>query len=152
MHFVIYLYIVSIPCSPPLVPVLKEIIQSIIYHSYCNKTNFNIIIVTMLLTCNWPNSSKVIPVHNLSTTRGTCYIHLITLDLIFLIYVQCQSRWSCCLMPKSVAAGLRASWVRIPMRVWIFISYVCCVGSGLCDRLTARSEQSHRMCVSSYCA
>jgi hypothetical protein len=106
-------------------PCTERDIQSILCHSYWYKTNYNIIIITMPLTCNWPNSFKVNPLHALSTTRATCYTHLATLDLIFLIFVQYQSRWSCCLMRKSAAAGLRVSRVRIPMGAWLLISCVC---------------------------
>lgn len=119
------MYHVSIPCSPPLVPVLREreIIQSTLYQAYCNETNFNIFVLTMPLICNWPSY----PVHALSTTRATCYAHLITLDLIFLIIIHCQSRWSCCLRRKSAAARLWVLRVRIPMRTWISMSCDCCV-------------------------
>jgi len=29
----------------------------------------------------------------------------------------------------------------------MLVSCVCCVGSGLCDELIARSEESYRMCA-----
>ena len=88
------------------------------------------------------NSFKVIPVHALSTTRDTCYAHLTTLDLIFLTFVQCQSRWPCCLMRKSAASGLRVSPVPIPMKAWLFISCVCCV---FCKQLPMRqADQTFR--------
>jgi hypothetical protein len=28
-----------------------------------------------------------------------------------------------------------------------FVSYVCCVGSGLCDQLITRAEESYRVCM-----
>jgi hypothetical protein len=30
----------------------------------------------------------------------------------------------------------------------MFVSFVCCVGSGLCDKLVTRSDESYRLCVS----
>jgi hypothetical protein len=32
----------------------------------------------------------------------------------------------------------------------MFIFYVCCVGSGLCEGLITRSEESYRVCVCVY--
>jgi hypothetical protein len=50
---------------------------------------------------------------------------------------------------RSAAARFLGSRVRIPLKVWMFVSVfvVCCVGSGLCDELIARSEESCRVCV-----
>jgi len=121
------MYYDSIPCSPPFVPLLNERIQSTLYQYFCNKTYFNIFVLTMSLIYIWSNSFKVIPVQALSTTRATCYAHLITLDLILLLFVHCQSRWSCCIRRKSAAAQLRVSRVRISMTAWISFSCVCCV-------------------------
>jgi len=33
----------------------------------------------------------------------------------------------------------------IPLKAWIFV--VCCVGSGVCDELITRSEESYRVYV-----
>jgi len=38
------------------------------------------------------------------------------------------------------------SWVRIPLRVWTFVSPVCCVNSDLCDELITGSKDSYSMC------
>ena len=36
--------------------------------------------------------------------------------------------------------------IRVPLRAQKFVSYACCVGSGLCDEPISRSEESYR-CV-----
>jgi hypothetical protein len=48
---------------------------------------------------------------------------------------------------RSATAGLLGSRVRTPLRVRVFITFVCCVGSGLCEGLSTRSEDSYRICV-----
>jgi hypothetical protein len=59
-----------------------------------------------------------------------------------------QSRWSYRLTHRSEAAWLLGSRVRIPLKVWIFVSCVCCVGSGLCHELITRSEETVRVYAS----
>ena len=52
--------------------------------------------------------------------------------------------------PAAEAAGLLGSWVRAPQSTWICSSVVFvvnCVGSGLCDQLITRSEESCPVCV-----
>ena len=49
--------------------------------------------------------------------------------------------------PAAEAAGLLGSWVRAPQSTWICSSVVSCVGSGLCDELITRSEESCPVCV-----
>jgi len=44
-----------------------------------------------------------------------------------------RSRWSCCLRRNSEVAWLLGSRVRMPLNVWMFVSSVCCVGSGLSE-------------------
>jgi hypothetical protein len=39
---------------------------------------------------------------------------------------------------QSAAARLLVSRVPIPLKAWMFVSFVCCVGSGLCDELITR--------------
>ena len=41
------------------------------------------------------------------------------------------------------------SWVRIPLRAWMFVSCLCCVLSCLCDEVTTRQEEPYwvRVCV-----
>ena len=58
-----------------------------------------------------------------------------------------SSRLSCGLSRRSAASRLLGSPVRIPLRAWIFVYCVCCVGSGLCDVLIPRSEESYRLYV-----
>jgi hypothetical protein len=53
--------------------------------------------------------------------------------------------WHCRPRPSFEAAWLQ---VRIPLTLWMFVSCVCCVGSGFCDELITHSEESHRLCVS----
>jgi hypothetical protein len=38
--------------------------------------------------------------------------------------------------------------VRIPLRARTFVSFMCCVGSGLCDKVITCSDESYRLCVS----
>ena len=54
------------------------------------------------------------------------------------------------LRPRSAAACLLRSWVRIPPGAWMFVCCECCVlsGRGLCDELITCPEESYRMwCV-----
>ena len=53
-------------------------------------------------------------------------------------FVSSRSRWPCGL-PR-----LLGSRVQIPLKAWMF---VCCVGSGLCNKLISRSEESYPVCV-----
>jgi hypothetical protein len=55
-----------------------------------------------------------------------------------------RSLWPCSLRRRSTAALLLGSRVRIPLRALMFVSCVCCVGSGLCDELITRPEESYR--------
>jgi hypothetical protein len=43
---------------------------------------------------------------------------------------------------RSAAARSLGLRVRIPLSVWVFVSCVCCVGSGLCDEQITRSRGS----------
>ena len=67
--------------------------------------------------------------------------------LLFYVVAKRQSRWPCRLRLISAAAWLRVSWVWIPLRTWMFMSCVCCVGSGLCDGMMIRSEEFCLGCV-----
>ena len=78
----------------------------------------------------------------------------LTITLCSVIYsfrgVQFRSQWPRCLRPRSAAARLLRSWVRIPPVAWMFICCDCCVlwGKGLCDELITRPEESYRLwCV-----
>jgi hypothetical protein len=46
-------------------------------------------------------------------------------------------------------ALLLGSWVRVPLRAWIFVSCVClvlsCVVRGLCHGLITRPKESYRV-------
>jgi len=48
---------------------------------------------------------------------------------------------------RSSAAHLLRLWVRIPPRSWVFVCCECCVlsGTGLCDGLITRPEESYRL-------
>ena len=51
------------------------------------------------------------------------------------------------------AAHLLRSWVRIPRGAWIFVCCECRVlsGTGLCDQLITRREESYRLCCVVVC-
>ena len=55
------------------------------------------------------------------------------------------------LVRKSVLLGaaVKRPPVRIPLRVWMFVSciFVCFEGNGLCDGLIIHAGDSYRMCV-----
>jgi hypothetical protein len=61
-----------------------------------------------------------------------------------------RSLWPCSLRRRSAVVRLLASRVQIPPREWMLVSCVCCVGSGLCDELITRSEESYSECVCVY--
>ena len=70
---------------------------------------------------------------------------------IFLVaYLTCRSQWPRGLRRRSTVARLLGLWARIPPGAWMF---VCCErfvlsGSGLCDELITRPEESYRLwCV-----
>ena len=60
-----------------------------------------------------------------------------------LYLLQSRSQWPPGLRRRSAAARLLRLWVRIPPEAWMI---VCCVlsGTGLCDGLITRSEESYR--------
>ena len=47
----------------------------------------------------------------------------------------------------SAAARLLESRSRIPLKPLMLVFCVCCVGSGLCEELITRSEETYRVCV-----
>jgi hypothetical protein len=49
---------------------------------------------------------------------------------------------------RSAAAPFLRLRLRIPLRARMFVSFVCCVVSGLCDKLVIRSHESYQLCVS----
>jgi len=61
--------------------------------------------------------------------------------------VNCQSQWPPGLSRRSSTARLLRSWIRIPLGAWMFVCCECCVlsGSGLCDGLITRPEESYRL-------
>ena len=64
--------------------------------------------------------------------------------------IDSRSQWPRGLLHRSAAARLLRSWVRIPPVAWMFVCCECCMlsGSGLCDELITRPEESHRQwCV-----
>ena len=61
-----------------------------------------------------------------------------------------RSHWPRGLRRRSTAAHLLRLLVRIPPGAWMFFCWECCVlsGTGLCDALITRPEESYRMwCV-----
>ena len=61
-----------------------------------------------------------------------------------------RSQWPRFLRRRSAAARLLGLWVRIPPRVWMFVSCECIVlsGRGLCVGLITRPQESYRLwCV-----
>jgi hypothetical protein len=58
-----------------------------------------------------------------------------------------RSQWPCFLRCRSEASWLRASWVRIPPREFMFVScVVCSVVSGLWDEVITGWEESYLVC------
>ena len=59
----------------------------------------------------------------------------------------CWSQWPSGLRRRSAAALPLRSWVRIPLGAWLFVCCECCVlsGSGLCNELITRPEESYRL-------
>jgi hypothetical protein len=66
---------------------------------------------------------------------------------ISMLNLSCQSQWPRGLRRRSVATHLLRSWVRIPLRAWMFVCCECCVlsGRGLCDGLATHPEESYRL-------
>ena len=83
------------------------------------------------------------------------WIHLIgwyqyLFYIIYGILITSRSQWPRGLRRSSATARLLRSWVRIPPGAWLFVCCECCVlsGSGLCDELITRPEESYRLwCV-----
>jgi hypothetical protein len=61
------------------------------------------------------------------------------------IHIERRSQWPRGLMRGSTAARLLGLWIRIPRRAWMSVSCECCVlsGTGLCDELVSRPEESY---------
>ena len=60
----------------------------------------------------------------------------------------CWKWWLCGLRSRFSAAWLLGLQVQIPMRAWMFVSFVLCrVHSCLCDEPIYHSEESYRVCV-----
>ena len=59
----------------------------------------------------------------------------------------CRSQWPRGLRCRFAAARMLRSWFRIPPGAWMFVCCDCCVlsGSGLCDELITRPEESYRV-------
>ena len=48
---------------------------------------------------------------------------------------------------NAYACRFLGSQVRMPLKPLFFLSFVCYVGSGLCDGLITGSEETYRVCV-----
>ena len=70
--------------------------------------------------------------------------HLVPRKLYYYVWVS-RSRWLCGLRRRSEGAWLLGSWVRIPLRAWMFVSCVCRVDRGLCDDLITRDPETSTM-------
>ena len=74
-------------------------------------------------------------------------------ELTLCTALQCRSHWPHVLRRRSAAARLLRLWVRIPRGSWMSVCCECYVlsGTGLCDELINRPEESYRMwCVVVY--
>ena len=72
------------------------------------------------------------------------------LYITFCILTYSGSQWPCGLRHRSLAARLLRLWVRIPPGAWMSLCFEFCVlsGTGLCDALITRPEESYRLwCV-----
>ena len=88
----------------------------------------------------WPQAGRRTVSHcNVSSTSSSsnAYYHC-----------YCRSRWPCSLSRKSETAWFLGSRIRIPLRAGMFVRFVCCAGSSLCDELITCSDASYRVCVS----
>ena len=76
-----------------------------------------------------------------------CVIFLSPCLLFMNIFWIRRSQWPRGLWRRSSAVRPLRLWVRIPPGAWIFVCYECCVlsGTGLCDGLITRPEESYRM-------
>ena len=90
----------------------------------------------------------------LSTWKNSTEFSIFSLSLLhYLIwssnYPQSWYWYLCCLSHRPTTAWLLGLQVWIQLRDGMFISFgvMCCVGSGLCDGLITRSEESYQMCV-----
>jgi hypothetical protein len=56
-----------------------------------------------------------------------------------------RSQWQPSLRRRSAASRLLRLWFRIPLRAWMSVCSECCVlpGTGLCEELIARPEESY---------
>ena len=66
-------------------------------------------------------------------------------DYFSLSGVNCRSQWPHGLRLRSATAGLLRFWVRILPGAWTFVRFECCLmsGTGLCDELITRPEESY---------
>ena len=62
-----------------------------------------------------------------------------------------RSRWPFGLRRRTATAQLLGLRVRSLLRSRILVSWVRCVGSGLCDDLVTCSEELYRVCVCVWC-
>ena len=72
---------------------------------------------------------------------------------MFLDHTQRRSTVGRTPLDEGRAARLLRSWVRIPPGAWIFVCCECRVlsGSGLCDELITRPQESYRLCCVVVC-
>ena len=105
--------------------------------------------VSLSLSHRVPNSAPVV-LYCTCTEPGALSSHTVQSNIRFNIIMSCSSRWPYSLKRRYEAARLLGSRVRIPLRAWMFVCFVfvvCCAGSGVCDGLVTRSEESYRVCV-----
>jgi hypothetical protein len=103
-----------------------------------------LLLLLILKSCFWEFSSAI---HLHSTVQMVDREYsVLNCEMFHVDGINLSIRWPCGLRPKSAAAWLLESRVRIPLKVWMFVSYVCCLL--LCVAASAtRWSLSQRACV-----
>jgi hypothetical protein len=102
----------------------------------------------------WNYYTYVIITQELTLPSRCSESSLLQCKEVYLIY-HCwgRHRLPCSLTRRYAAARLLGS--RFEFRwehgCWSLVCVVCCAGSGLCDELNSRSEESYRVCVIIVC-
>ena len=99
-------------------------------------------------TDSTPNKPVTLP-------RNQLLIRYVVTSPVHTVTIRCyvtRKRYKCVptLRRRSAAVRLPGLWVRIPLEAWMLVCCLCCVltGSGFCDELITRPEESYRLwCV-----
>jgi len=135
--------------------VLKDRIHNLLLDFFCIANRW--LHGTQTSCCNMANKSAKNQQHSfffINYYLGE-KLHMICNCNEVYIYMKCifsesQSQWPRCLKRRSEAARLLRMWVRIPPGARMSVSCECCVlsGTGFCDKLITRPEESYRLwCV-----